>query len=65
MWKTSDTGLSDVSLSRLTRKVGSDERARQLDQAADYAVRDLVSDFLDALENIQPEHNQYEFPNRP
>lgn len=54
LWKTSDTGLSDVSLSRLVRKVGVDERGRQLDQATDYAAKDVVSDFSDALENIKP-----------
>lgn len=54
LWKTSDTGLSDVSLSRLFRKVGSDERDRQLDQAADYAVKDVVSSFSDALKNVKP-----------
>jgi len=54
LWKASDTGLSDVSLSRVFRKVGVDERDRQLDQAADYAVKDVVSDFSNALENIKP-----------
>jgi hypothetical protein len=51
LWKASDTGLSDVSLSRLFRKVGADERDRQLDQATDYSVKDVVSDFSDALKN--------------
>lgn len=54
LWKTSDTGLSDVSLSRLVRKVGSDERDSQLDQAADYAVKDVVSGLSDALKNTRP-----------
>ncbi len=54
LWKASDTGLSDVSLSRLVRKVGVDERDRQLDQAADYAVKDVVSGLSDALKNIKP-----------
>jgi len=49
LWKYSDTGLSDVSLSRLTRKVGTDERDKQLDQSTDYAVNDVVTDLSDAL----------------
>jgi hypothetical protein len=64
VWKAGDTGLSDVSLSRLTRKIEADERDRQLDQATDYAVKDLVSDLSDALENIRPAQNQHESPNR-
>jgi hypothetical protein len=60
LWKTSDTGLSDVSLSRLTRKVGSDERDRQLDQSTDYAVKDVTSDLTNALKNTNPEHSQLE-----
>lgn len=54
VWKTSDTGLSDVSLFRVIRKVNTDERNRQLDQATDHAVKDVVSSFSDALENIRP-----------
>lgn len=60
VWKTSDTGLSDVSLSRLTRKVGSDERDKQLDQSTDYAVKDVISDLTSALKNTKSEHNQLE-----
>lgn len=56
-WNTSDTGLAEVKLSRLTRKVEADERDRQLDQATDDAVNDVVSDLSDALEKIKPEHN--------
>ena len=63
VWKTSDTGLSDVRLSRLTRKVGPDERESQLNQATDYAVKDIVSSLSDALKNIiGPEPNRHEFP---
>ncbi len=54
VWKTSDSGLSDVSLFRVIRKVRSDELNRQLDQATDYAVKDVASNFSDALENIKP-----------
>jgi hypothetical protein len=61
--KASDTGLSDVSLSRLFRKVEVDERDRQLDQAADYAVKDVVNGFSDALKNIKPQHNQHDSHN--
>lgn len=56
VWNTHDTGLSDVKLSRLTRKVGSAERDGQLDQATDYAVRDVASALSRAVESIQPEH---------
>ncbi len=57
VWNTSDTGLSEVKLSRLTRKVEADERNSQLDQATDDAVKDVVSDLSDALEKIKSEHN--------
>jgi len=50
VWKTSDTGLSDVKLSRLTRKVGSAERDGQLEQSTDDAVKDIVSALAKALE---------------
>ena len=59
-WKTSDTGLSDVSLSRLTRKVEPNERNKQLDQATDYAIKDVVTSFANALEHIKPEQNRFE-----
>jgi hypothetical protein len=62
VWKTSDTALSDIRLSRLTREVGADERNKQLDQATDYAVNEVVSDFPNALENVKREHNRHEFP---
>lgn len=58
VWKTSDTGLSDVSLTRLTRKVGIDERDRQLDQATDYAINEVISDLSDALNNLKPGNYQ-------
>ena len=54
LWKTSDTGLSDVRLSRLVREVGANERDRQLDEATNYAVKVIASDFSDALKNIKP-----------
>jgi len=52
VWETSDTGLSDVSLSRLTRKVALTERNNQLDQSTNYAVKDVVSDLSAAMEKI-------------
>ena len=56
VWKTHDTGLSDIKLSHLTRKVGSAERDGQLNQATDYAVRDVASSLSRAVESIKPEH---------
>lgn len=49
VWEYSDTGLSDVSLSRLTRKVDSIERNSQLNQSTNYAVKDVVLELLGAL----------------
>lgn len=57
VWTTSNTGLSDVRLGRLVGKVGSFERERQLDKATDHAVKGVVSDLSDALENIKPEQH--------
>lgn len=47
---TSDTGFSDVVLSRLIRKVSADERNRQLDQATDHAVKKIIADVSRSLE---------------
>ena len=55
LWKTSDTGFSDTSLSRLVRKVGADERNRQLNQATDEAVKKIASDLSDTVEHKEPE----------
>jgi hypothetical protein len=63
LWKSSDTGLSDVSLSRLTRKVGAEERNSQLDQSTDYAVNDVVSDLSVSLGYFKPVHTPHAFPN--
>lgn len=52
VWETSDTGLSDVSLSRLTRKVDSTERNNQLDQATNYSIKDVVSDLSAIIEKV-------------
>jgi len=60
LWKTSDTGLADVRLSRLTRKIGSAERDGQLNQATDYAVKKIVSALSKAMENIKPEADRRE-----
>lgn len=51
VWETSRTGLSDVELSRLTRRVGPREVRRQLDQSTDDAVGELVSDLSTGLES--------------
>jgi hypothetical protein len=58
LWQSYDTGLSDVKLSRLTRKIAPVERDKQLDQATRYAVQDIVASFADALDNIKPVKNQ-------
>lgn len=50
VWETSRTGLSDVELSRLTRRVGPREVRRQLDQSTDDAAGELVSDLLSGLQ---------------
>lgn len=52
VWKTSDTGLSDTSLSRLTRKVDPVERSRQLDQSTNHAVRDVIANLASAMNKI-------------
>jgi hypothetical protein len=54
VWQTTDTGLSDVSLSRLTRKVGTSERDMQLDQSTHYAVNDVINDMSEALKRLTP-----------
>ena len=55
LWKTSDTGFSDTSLSRLVKKVGEDERDRQLNLATDEAIRKIASDLSNAFERRNPE----------
>ena len=49
VWEASETGLSDVKLSRLARKVDSVELSNQLDQSTNYAVRDVASNLSTAL----------------
>jgi hypothetical protein len=49
VWQDSRTGLSDVELSRLTRRVGPRETARQLDQSTADAAGELASDLSAAL----------------
>jgi hypothetical protein len=53
VWKSNDTGLSDTRLSRLFRKIGTNERNRQLEQATDHAVQDLMSGFAGVLGSIE------------
>ena len=50
IWQDVDTGLSKVRLSRLTRKIGADERNHQLDHASNHAVDGIVADFSKALD---------------
>jgi hypothetical protein len=50
LWESRDTGLSDIKLGRYFRKVGADERDRQLDQATGAAVRGIAVDLHAALE---------------
>ena len=58
VWETSDTGLSDISLSRLTQKVTLIERNKQLDQSTKKAAIDVVSALSHAIEDIRLEHNR-------
>jgi hypothetical protein len=54
LWNASDTGFSNVKLLRLIRKVGSSERDKQLNQATDSAITDIVADLSDSLDDIKP-----------
>jgi len=54
IWQTSDTGLSDVSLSRLTRHVGTTELNKQLAQSTQAAAKDVVSELSASLQQLQP-----------
>lgn len=49
LWKTAVTGLSDVRLSRLVRKVEPAERESQLEQSTDDAAKDIVMALSHAL----------------
>ena len=62
VWKTSNTGLADIKMSRLTGKVGTLERYALLDQSTYYATNDVVSSLTKALANAKPENNQHGFP---
>jgi len=62
VWQASNTGLADVKMSRVTRKVGTLERDALLDQSTYYATRDVVSSLTKALPNAKPEKNQHGFP---
>ena len=53
VWKTADTGFSDGRWSRLSGKVGTAERNRQLDQATAGAAQDVVADLSAALGEYQ------------
>ena len=58
VWQSSDTGLSDLKLSRITRKVEPSERDRQLDQATNHAVDHVASNLYDALEILERMHTR-------
>lgn len=49
IWKTDETGLSDVKLSRLTRSVPDSERDMQLDQSTNHAVNDISAELLKSI----------------
>jgi hypothetical protein len=53
IWEASHTGLSETSLSRLTRKVSSAERSKQLDQSTDDSIHEVVSDLAVSLDKIK------------
>ena len=48
IWKTSDTGFSDIKLSRMIKSVETSVRDVQLDQATEDAVRGIVAEFVKA-----------------
>lgn len=56
VWQDDDTGLADVRLSRLYRKISDQERKRQLDQSTGYAVKDLIILLSDKLSGKTPMH---------
>jgi len=49
VWKSSATGLSDVGLTRLVRKVSAAERAAQLNSAIQEAAEKIVADLQKVL----------------
>ena len=52
IWETSETGLSDIRLSRLTKKATLEERKLQLDQSTNHAVRDISADLAKTLDQV-------------
>lgn len=54
VWETRDTGLAEVRLSRLTRKVQPAERDNQLRQATDDAAADIAASLTKVLANLKP-----------
>ncbi|TMG89860.1 MAG: hypothetical protein E6H72_11720 [Betaproteobacteria bacterium] len=51
-WKSSATGLSDLGLTRLVRKVSAAERAAQLNSAIQDAAEKIVADLQKALPQL-------------
>lgn len=53
IWKTDETGLSDIRLSRLTRSVPNTERDMQLGQSTNHAVNDISDDLEKSLSELE------------
>lgn len=52
IWKTSDTGTSDIRLSRIIRKIDSKELDDQLMQSTDHAASTVVKRLTEPLKDI-------------
>jgi hypothetical protein len=53
VWKTDETGMSDIKLSRLTRSVPVSERDMQLDQSTNHAVNDISADLTKSISELE------------
>jgi hypothetical protein len=53
IWKTDETGLSNIKLSRLTRTVPVSERNMQLDQSTNHAVNDISADLKNSISELE------------
>ena len=49
VWQDSDTGLSDLKLSRFTQNIGPDELANQFEQSTNNAANNLVANLSSSL----------------
>lgn len=52
IWKTSDTGTSDIRLSRIIRKIGATELNDQLMQSTDHAASTVVKRLTEPLKDF-------------